>query len=480
MTDRSTNGFGLLLSEEQRRKLWDAVGEELEGYLARVEGHPVPQQATREAVREELGGLDLSRPVAADEAARWAARQLERFQLHTAHPAYYGVFNPQASSMSVAADALVAAHNPQLASSASSMFCIEVEDWLVRTFAGYFGLPADGVEGIFTSGATEANYTAVLCALDHALEGWREQGLRGREAWPAIYVTEEAHHSTLRAARVLGLGTAAVRAVAVSADLRLDVSDLRAKVAADRAAGWHPLMVVATLGTTSAGVVDPLAAVAAAARDEGVWFHVDAAWGGAAAMLPEFADLIDGLGAADSVSFDPHKWLSVAMGCGMFMTRHAGLLTDTFGLEPSVYMPDETHAARATEPYRQSLQWSRRFMGLKLLLTLMVAGEEGYRAVLRHQVAMGDYLRRRLREEGWLLLNDTPLPVACFAAGEDRAHVPEVLAAVNAGGRTWITNTVLRFDGKAVLRAGISNFSTREEHLDLLVEELGKARAARG
>lgn len=479
MTRLFDDGFGLLLSRDDRARVWDALRDEVEAYLSQVEDLPVPQRATRRAVRDRLDAVDLEGPRDPAEVVRWAAGCLRDFQLHTTHPAYYGVFNPNPSSMSLPAEALAAAFNPQLASSASSMFCIEVEDYLVRLLGGAFGYASAETEGVFTSGGTEANYTALLAALAAGVEGWRARGLRALEAWPRIYCTAESHHSFRRAARVAGLGTDAVVEVAVTPGLTMDVGALRAAIAADRAAGEAPRMVVGTLGTTSAGVIDPLDELAEVAAAEGLWFHVDGAWGGAAALLPEFAGALAGLARADSVTLDPHKWLSVAMGCGMYVTRHRGSLRRTFGLERSVYMPDETYAEATTEPYRETMQWSRRFTGLKLWMTVMTHGLAGYRGVLRHQVAMGEYLKGRLRVTGWEVLNDTPLPVACFRpAGEPDADIPALLAAVNAAGDTWITDTVLRYDGAKCLRVGISNFATQREHVDVVVARLAAARGA--
>ncbi len=469
-------GFGLALSRAKRNKVWSTLKEEVEVYLAGVEARKVPQQATREAVLESLASLDLNTPMEPSEVVSWTAQKLSEYQLHTTHPAYYGVFNPNPSTMSMPAEALTAVFNPQLASSASSMFCIEAEDYLIRLVADWFGFPEGQVEGIFTSGGTEANYSALLCALATHLEGWRENGLRGVQAWPRVYCTEESHHSTLRALRVAGLGTNALRVIPVHKNLKMNVQVLQSTIQEDRKAGETPLMIVGTLGTTSAGVVDSLEGLAEVAHAEKLWFHVDAAWGGAAALLPEFEELLAGLSRADSVTLDPHKWLSVSMGCGMFVTQKPGVLRETFGLEQSVYMPEETFTQSTTEPYRESLQWSRRFLGLRLLMTLMTHGLDGYREVLRHQVKMGEYLKEKLVANGWTLVNETPLPVACFT--QEDVPLPEVLAHVNGTGETWLTDTVLRFSNERCLRIGISNFATQEEHIDLIVQKLNEAREA--
>src|SRR5205085_9439575 len=161
--------------------------------------------------------------------------------------------------------------------------------------------------------------------------------------------------------------------------------------------GYLPFLVVATAGTTNAGVIDPLPQVAAVAHDHRLWYHVDAAWGGAAAFVPELRPLLAGIEEADSITFDAHKWLSVPMGAGLFLTRHPQALTRAFHT-PTPYMPQEARHLDVVDPFDHSMQWSRRFIGLKVFLSLAVAGWEGYAFAIRHQTEMGDHLRGLLRE----------------------------------------------------------------------------------
>src|SRR5207249_952234 len=143
---------------------------------------------------------------------------------------------------------------------------------------------------------------------------------------------------------------------------------------------------------TSAGAIDPIPDLAGIAEREGLWYHVDAAWGGAAALLPELRPRLAGIERADSITFDALKWLSVPMGAGIFLTRHPSILERTFGTGTS-YMPRDAAGLDVVDPYSHSMQWSRRFIGLKVYLSLLVAGWDGYAAAIRHQVAMGDRLR---------------------------------------------------------------------------------------
>jgi aromatic-L-amino-acid decarboxylase len=249
--------------------------------------------------------------------------------------------------------------------------------------------------------------------------------------------------------------------------------ELVARIEADRADGFAPFLVVGTAGSTSAGAVDPLADLAEVAEREGLWFHVDAAWGGAAALVPELRPLLAGIERSGSLTFDAHKFLSVPMGAGLYLTRHSGVLDRTFRVAAG-YMPGSGKAG-IVDPYAHSMQWSRRFIGLKLFLSLAVAGWRGYEEVIRHQVAMGQLLRQRLDASGWQVINDTPLPLVCFTrrAGATAARLEAVAAAVTASGEAWL-NSVPLGSGTA-LRACITSYRTAPADIDSLIDTLGRA-----
>jgi glutamate/tyrosine decarboxylase-like PLP-dependent enzyme len=237
--------------------------------------------------------------------------------------------------------------------------------------------------------------------------------------------------------------------------------------------------VVATAGSTGACAVDPVAALARVAQEAGgLWLHVDAAWGGAAALAPGLRPVLDGVARADSLTFDAHKWLSVPMGAGLYLTRHPGILERTFRVAAS-YMPREGEALAVADPYAHTMQWSRRFIGLKVFLSLAVAGWEGYAAEIGRMAAMGDRLRARLREEGWTIVNDTPLPVVCFVdGGRDGRSAPRlerIAAGVVGSGEAWLS-TVALSEGGVALRACVTNYRTGPDDVDALVAALGDAR----
>jgi len=469
------DGFSLLLSQQQRQEMWDQVGRAFESIYKERNRSCVFNEELQSAFLPLLKNIDFKNNTDPLEVINLMIDALQSYQLNTTHPAYFGVFNPAPSSMSIIADAMVAFFNPQLASSKSGKFSIAIEEHLLSFFGQAFGYDQDNWEGIFTTGATEAINTALFCALNQKLPGFKMHGLLGLKQLPLIYCTNETHHSVVRAARLCGLGEKSLSVTMVDAQLKFDVGPLEEQIKKDIFNGHLPVFLVATLGSTSAGVIDPLFELATIANKYNIWFHVDAAFGGAAALLPEFNELKTSMALSDSIAFDPHKWLSVSMGCGMYLSRHRGILRHSFDVEESFYMPKEARHATMTEPYRQSMQWSRRFIGLKLFMTLMAHGTEGYQNALRHQMRMGQILKNKLNDNQWLIKNDTLLPVICFA-DEKGLDAESIVNFVTSSKRAFLTTTKLSHNNESVLRAGIPNFLTQEEHLDLLLTLLNDAR----
>jgi glutamate/tyrosine decarboxylase-like PLP-dependent enzyme len=475
----TTPPSALELEPARRLELWRQLADILENYAANVEAQPVVSEVTPEEVRALLAPIDFSQPIEPFEALTLATEGLRRYQVHTPHPRYFGLFNPAPTTIGIAADALVAAFNPQLAAWKHNPFAVEMEQHLVRAFGSKFGYDPATVDGTFASGGSEANHTALLAALTHAFPNLETAGLRGLNAQPVFYVSAEGHHSLQKAARLCGLGSAAVREIGVDADLQMDPRFLLSAVREDRRNGFAPFLVVANAGTTNAGTIDPLRQIAEVAAREKIWLHVDAAWGGAAALVPELRPLLDGIERADSITLDAHKWLSAPMGAGVFLTRHPEILARTFHIA-AAYVPPKAAGAGVVDPLAHSIQWSRRFIGLKVFLSLAVAGWEGYSAVLRHMVAMGSELRRELEASGWETVNPTPLPLVCFVdrnlpQGGSAAYLDAVAQKVIESGQAWISSTRVGAN-KPVLRACITNYRTGREDVRTLVRALSQAR----
>ncbi len=444
--------------------------ELLEGFDARsLPLHPTLRPAELRA--RVCDRFDPSSPRALDALVDDAFALLSAGLTHSTHPRHFGLFNPTTHDASVAADALVARFNPQLSVRQAAPVAWEMEQRALTLLADRAGLGALTARS-FTTGGAEANHTALLAALARALPTWRDDGLVGSNVRPVVYASTEAHGSIEKAVVACGLGRTALRRIPVDGACQMRVRALRECIDRDRAQGMVPLLVVGTAGTTSAGALDPLRALGEVAREHGAWFHVDAAWGGLALLSSTHRGVLDGLADADSVTWDAHKSLPVAMGAGMLFCRHGDALRAAFSVDaPYMMRDDDAHA----QPYLTSLQWSRRLAGLKVLLTLATLGWDAIEAKVDGQFALADRLRAGLVARGFEVVNRTPLPVVCFrhATLRDRAVKP-VLRAVWASGAAWISET--RLDGRvACLRACVTNTESTADDVDALLDALSAA-----
>jgi glutamate/tyrosine decarboxylase-like PLP-dependent enzyme len=429
---------------------------------------------TPEEIRSYLTSrYDFRKTMALEEVIADVEKMLQTWQVQVTHPRYFGLFNPSVTLASVIADTLVALYNPQLANWRTSPAANEIERHTLGWLAQKFGLPPESI-ATFTSGGTEANLSAVVVALTRAFPKYGENGLRHLAAAPTIYLTEEAHHGFNKIAHMTGLGRKALRLVATDSDLKLDLGDLERQVNEDRKNGFTPFMVVGTGGTTAAGVIDPLSDIGHFCRRAGLWFHVDAAWGGAAIISPSLKHHLSGIETADSITCDAHKWFSVPMGSGMFFCRYPDSVAEAFRAEVS-YMPRKTVDPASDpyttfDPYTTSAQWSRRFIGLKLFLSLAQHGESGHAGMIEHQTRMGHVLRKSLEAAGWRIVNKTPLPLVCFT--REGLVIGKFLANLRERQIAWMSEAQL--GGTPVVRACITSFKTTEADIYWVVNEMNQ------
>lgn len=450
------------------RELLARLTEEIADFTEGLRDVRIVPDVTPSGIRQHLAELygDFAEPMSPDALLVDVAGMMRRWNVHVTHPRYFGLFNPSVQPVSIAADALVAAYNPQLAAWSHAPAANETERHTLRYLARQLGLDPDATAACFTTGGAEANQSAVLAALTHRLPEYPERGLAVAAAPPVIYVSKECHHSFEKIAHAVGLGREAVRYVSVDTALRLDPDALSEHVSRDRAAGYLPLLVAATAGTTSAGVIDPLPELAALCRAEDIWFHVDAAWGGAACFSPVLKPALAGIERADSITWDAHKWLSVPMGAGMFFCVHPDTVARTFEVR-TPYMPRPTEDT--ADPYTTTIQWSRRHIGLKLFMALAMLGADGYRDTIEHQARMGDRLREELRRRDWQIVNETPLPLVCFTHPTITEDGPTPVDVVHHLQREnlWISVVHLTDRGPA-LRACITSYLTQAEDVEAL------------
>lgn len=329
------------LDRDTRRSLSERVANLVERHTHEISQLPVAPQVTPNDIRDRLSSYDLEAPISPVAAVEDVAEMLTEATVHTSHPRYFGLFNPAPTFMGMLGDQLTAAFNPQLAVWSHAPAANEIERYLLEFFGRRVGFEATEVCGSFTTGGAEANLTAVLVALARRFPEAGERGVRDLDGQPTFYASEQSHLAWLKIAHACGLGRAAVKLVPVGKDLALDVDALNDAIERDRHAGQIPFLVAATAGTTSAGVIDPLNAIADVCRTNDLFFHVDAAWGGATVLSDRLRPLLKGIERADSVTIDAHKWLSIPMGAGMFLTRDAEALATAFRVSTS-YMPSSS------------------------------------------------------------------------------------------------------------------------------------------
>jgi glutamate/tyrosine decarboxylase-like PLP-dependent enzyme len=448
--------------------LIEAIQGEFENLQEKIQQGPIYPNVTPEEIRSYLASrYDFAKEMPLQDVVSDVERMLQTWQVQVTHPRYFGLFNPSVTLASVVADTLVAMYNSQLANWRTSPAANEMERHTLGWLTAKFGLPPES-RATFTSGGTEANLSAVVVALTAAFADYGEYGLRNLDAPPTIYLTGEAHHGYNKIAHMTGLGRKALRMVATDGDLKLDMDDLKRRVAEDRRNGFAPFMVIGTCGTTGAGIIDPLPELGRFCREAGLWFHVDAAWGGAAILSPTLRQHLAGIESADSITCDAHKWFSVPMGCGMFFCRHPERVAEAFRSEVS-YMP-EKESRPVFDPYTTSVQWSRRFIGLKFFMALAQNGESGQLAMIEHQTAMGHLLRDELLASGWHLVNKTPLPLVCFT--RDGLAVREFLASLQKRQIAWMSE--VKIDGQPAVRACITSFRTTENDIRWVVKEMNR------
>jgi len=406
-----------------------------------------------------------------EDVARW----MESGTLQVTHPRYFGLFNPSVHASSIIADALVALYNPQVGGWSHAPAANEIEQWTLRALGESLGWTGT-FAAHFTSGGSEANHTAVLSALADRAPDYVKGGTAALAKPPRIYVSDQSHHSFVKIARACGLGEQALAHATTDSSYRMRPDALLAEIERDEALGFAPLMVVATAGTTGSGAIDPIPEIAEIAVERNIWLHVDAAWGGSAALVPRLKPYLSGIELADSVTWDAHKWLSVSMGAGMFFCKHRQALKTMFEISTG-YVPPTVEGG--VDMYKESLQWSRRFIGLKLFFALAEHGMDGLARIVERQANVADSLRQRLTAAQWHVVNDSVLPLVCFthdAIDGTNLTTETVVERVLARGRCWISHVTLP-RAKSALRACITSFDTTEDDLDILMEDLQSAIA---
>ena len=450
----------------ERLRWDDFLTRALETASQRVTQGSVLPTFNRSEFQQELAGFDFEAPRQIEEILSWTISSLERGLVHVTHPRYFGLFNPAPTFPAACADRIAAAFNPQLATATTSPAAVAIESHAIRAVAERAGLPSNA-GGHFTSGGSEANYTGLICALTRANERFGLDGARAFAGPPVIYVSRESHLAWLKIAHQAGIGRSAVRLIGTDGCGRMSIEALAAALRDDQKRGCVPVMIAATAGTTNAGMIDPLVPCFEIARANNLWLHVDAAWGGAVIASRRLRGVLEGISEADSITIDAHKWFATTMGCGMFITRHAPVLTAAFHVTTG-FMPSNSPGL---DPYVTSVQWSRRFLGLRLFLSLAVAGWAGYAEHVERSIALANLLKEGLRVRGWEIVNDSPLAVLCVTP--PYGDMKSIVASMLESGRAWVA--IAKFEGGDVIRACVSNGETTSDDVAAVIAALEDA-----
>jgi len=413
-------------------------------------------------------------------------RLVEPNATHWQHPGFLAYFATTASGPGILGEMLTATigQNPMLWR--TSPIGTELEEVVVDWLRQALGLPAT-FDGLLTDTASTSTLIALAAARQAAGVDAAAAGLSGRPDVPAlrVYASAEAHSSIEKACMTLGLGRAALVRVPVDERFQLRPEALADAIAADRAAGHRPIAIVATIGTTSSTSVDPIAAVAAIADREGLWLHVDAAYAGVVAMLPECRGPFQGWERADSVVVNPHKWLFTPLDASLLLSRRLPVVRDAFSLVPE-YLRTLDRETEVHDYNEYTPQLGRRFRALKLWIQLRWFGLEGLRRrIARHIELAASFAAWVDADPDWERLAPVPFSTVCFrwaplgrhlADAELDARNAAIMDAVNRSGEVFLSHT--RLDGRFAIRVAVGNLRTEERHVERVWTLLRQAAAS--
>jgi glutamate/tyrosine decarboxylase-like PLP-dependent enzyme len=494
MTDRPAPVTDLAWDAERARALGGEVVELWGELLERLPSLPVGGRATAAEVRAAVTRDIPAEPLSMEALLATLRTIVLQHATHTGHPGFMAYISGSGTIPGAAADLVAAAINQNVGGWRLSPAATEIELHLCRWFSARLGMPA-GSGGYVTSGGAMAAFVALKAARD-ARAGWAVRELGTRAGPPlTLYASAQVHDVNTRAADMLGLGRDAVRIIPCDAELRMRVDALRAAVVNDLAKGCRPIAVVATAGTVGTGAIDPLDAIADVCAEHGLWMHVDGAYGGVAALTSTLRPLFRGIERADSVAFDPHKWLYTPHSGGVLVVRDMQSLAGAFSIDPSYVYEDKAVTGRGTDLYALGPQFSRGFHALKIWVSLLAHGWSAYERRITHDVALACYLHDLAAAHPQLETIGPPpvLSIACFryvppeVRGDPSAELylnrlnERLMAELQLAGRVFPSNVVL--DGQFALRACIVNFRTEAADIEALVAQtvdIGTALHAQG
>ncbi|HJQ30654.1 MAG TPA: pyridoxal-dependent decarboxylase [Pyrinomonadaceae bacterium] len=475
------------MSAEEFRRFGHEVVDWVADYFSHPERFPVLAQVEPGQLRSQL-------PASPPERGEPMSEILEDFEkfivpavTHWNHPSFFAYFATTASAPGILGEMLSAAFDAKAMLWRTSPASTELEEVALDWLRQLMGLPEE-FGGIIYDTASVATMHAVAAAREALNLGVREEGMSGRADLPLLrlYASEQSHSSVEKALIALGLGQRSLVKVPADSEFRMDAGALKGLIEKDRTDGALPFCVVATVGTTSTTSIDPVPSIADVCERENLWLHVDAAYAGSAAVVPEMRHILDGCERADSLVTNPHKWLFTPFDLSALYSRRLEVLRRAFTLTPEYLRTPEAEAVRNGSDY--GVQLGRRFRALKLWMILRYFGHEGLAARIREHCRLArEFAAWVEASTEWELLAPVPFSVVCFRArpsveGETEdaraarldALNERLMNAVNATGEAFLSHTKL--NGVFTLRLAVGNIRTTERHVrrawDLLNEKL--------
>lgn len=466
----------LEMSGEEFRSLGHALVDRIAGFLDSL---PQRKVTTGESPTEIRRALDAERSLpqrGADPAQLLdhAATLLMEHSLFNGHPRFWGYITSSAAPMGALGELLAAAVNPNVGAWLLSPMASEIEAQTIRWIAEMIGYPVT-CAGLFVSGGNMANFVCFLAARQaYAEKNVRVQGMDGTRL--RAYCSKDTHTWIQKAADIAGLGTDAIRWIATDGEMRMDVAALRDQILQDKAAGETPFLVIGNAGSVSTGAIDPLPELAEVCDEFDLWFHVDGAYGGVAAVLPDAPKEFAGMRLADSVAVDPHKWLYAPIEAGCALVRDAEKLRAAFAYHPPYYH----FGTEAINYFDLGPQNSRGFRALKVWLALQQVGRDGYIQMIAEDIRLAQEMFRRVPQYATLEALTQSLSITTFryvppdlkGGGEKiESYLNELnealLTQLQNGGEAYLSNAVIQ--GRYALRACIVNFRTSMEDAEALL-----------
>jgi aromatic-L-amino-acid/L-tryptophan decarboxylase len=451
------------------RKHLHEMADWIADYREKIEERPIAPNAKPGAVLAQLEAAPPETGASLDEIFADIERVIVPGVAHWAHPQFMSYFGCTTTSPGILAEMITAAMNVNAMTWRTSPAATELESLVLTWLRQWLRLP-DEFTGVVYDTASISTMHALAVAREEASTSVRTLGLSGRTELPIfrIYVSDQAHSSVEKGAIALGLGEHNVRRLACDSQFRMNVAALREAVASDLRHGFKPLAVVATVGTTSTASVDPVREIAEVCAQYQMWLHIDAAYGGGLALLPEHESVTDGWAEADSLVINPHKMLFVPFDFSALYVRDIERLRRVFTLAPE-YLHLRDPAGAEINYMDYGVQLGRRFRALKAWVVWRAFGREGIAARIREHLRLAQLFAGWVKDDARFELSaPVMMGVVCFRLknADDKAadkKNSETVASINASGKAYLTQTKLR--GRIVMRLGLGNILTTEEHV---------------